>query len=125
MQPYSVADESALILLGYIAFIDPPKDSAAPALAALRDSGIEVKVLTGDSPVIARKICREVGLDVDRAVLGAELDGLSPQELGNSRSARSCSPSWRRRTRRPSSRPCGHADGWWAYWAMASTTGPR
>ncbi|EHP39495.1 magnesium-translocating P-type ATPase [Cupriavidus basilensis OR16] len=80
--PYSVADESALILLGYIAFIDPPKDSAAPALAALRDSGIEVKVLTGDSPVIARKICREVGLDVDRAVLGAELDGLSPQALG-------------------------------------------
>ncbi|WP_220810823.1 magnesium-translocating P-type ATPase [Cupriavidus sp. UME77] len=81
-QPYSVADESALILLGYIAFIDPPKDSAAPALAALRDSGIEVKVLTGDSPVIARKICREVGLDVGRAVLGAELDGLTPQALG-------------------------------------------
>ncbi|WP_454720773.1 MULTISPECIES: magnesium-translocating P-type ATPase [Cupriavidus] len=80
--PYSVADESALILLGYIAFIDPPKESAAPALEALRRGGVEVKVLTGDSPLIASKICREVGLDAGRAVLGAELDGLSPQALG-------------------------------------------
>ncbi|WP_231401750.1 HAD-IC family P-type ATPase, partial [Cupriavidus sp. WS] len=80
--PYSVADEAGLILLGYIAFIDPPKESAAPALEALRRGGVEVKVLTGDSPVIACKICREVGLDVGRPVLGAELDGMSPQALG-------------------------------------------
>jgi len=80
--PYSVADEAGLILLGYIAFIDPPKESAAPALEALRRGGVEVKVLTGDSPVIACKICREVGLDVGRPVLGAELDGMSSQALG-------------------------------------------
>jgi len=79
---YGVADEAGLVLVGYIAFIDPPKESAAAALAALRDSGIEVKILTGDSPLIAAKVCRMVGLQADRAILGSELDSLSPQALG-------------------------------------------
>ena len=78
---FSVADESDLTLLGYIAFLDPPKESAGPAIRALNKSGVAVKILTGDNEVITRKICREVGLDVDRIVLGPEIEKLSDAEL--------------------------------------------
>jgi Mg2+-importing ATPase len=78
---YAVADETGLILLGYIAFLDPPKDSAGPAIASLAESGIAVKILTGDNDVITRKICGDVGLEVGRIVLGGEIDGLSEAEL--------------------------------------------
>uniref|UniRef100_UPI003F490A05 magnesium-translocating P-type ATPase n=1 Tax=Cupriavidus yeoncheonensis TaxID=1462994 RepID=UPI003F490A05 len=78
---YGVADETGLALMGYIAFIDPPKESAAAALAALRGSGIEVKILTGDSPLITSKVCRMVGLPPGRVVLGSDLDRLAPGEL--------------------------------------------
>jgi len=81
-QPYTVADEAALTLIGFIAFIDPPKDSAANALARLRAGGIEVKVLTGDSPIITRKVCKLVNMEVDRVVLGEELNGLDNDALG-------------------------------------------
>ena len=60
---YAVADESDLILLGFIAFLDPPRDTAAEALSELKTSGVAVKILTGDNAIVARKICREVGLD--------------------------------------------------------------
>ena len=78
---FSVADESDLTLLGYIAFIDPPKESAGPAIRALNKSGVAVKIITGDNEIITRKICREVGLDVDRVVLGPETEKLSDAEL--------------------------------------------
>lgn len=78
---YSVADESGLTLLGFIAFLDPPKETAAAALAALKASGIQVKILTGDNDIVTRKICHEVGIAVDRIVLGKELESLSPAEL--------------------------------------------
>jgi Mg2+-importing ATPase len=55
---YSVADEAGLTLAGYVAFLDPPKDSAAPALAALRANGIQVKVLTGDNALVTGRVCR-------------------------------------------------------------------
>ena len=77
----SVADESDLTLLGYIAFLDPPKESAGPAIGALNKSGVAVKIITGDNEIITRKICREVGLDVDRIVLGPEIEKLSDAEL--------------------------------------------
>ena len=80
---YSVADEADLILLGYIAFLDPPKETCAAALATLKASGVEVKILTGDNDIVTRKICHEVGLDVDRIVLGNELATLSPDDLAN------------------------------------------
>ena len=76
-----VLDERQMTLVGYIAFLDPPKDSAAAALKALRAHGVKVKVLTGDNEVITGKICREVGLPVQRIVLGAELAGLSPAQV--------------------------------------------
>ena len=78
---YSVADETALILTGYIAFLDPPKESAGPAIAILQKHGVAVKILTGDNDVVTRKICHDVGLPVDRIVLGAEIEGMSKLEL--------------------------------------------
>ena len=79
---YSVADESELTLLGYIAFLDPPKDSAGEAIAALKKAGVAVKILTGDNDVVTRKICGEVGLEVGRIVLGREIGAMSDAELG-------------------------------------------
>ncbi|HTN49137.1 MAG TPA: magnesium-translocating P-type ATPase [Burkholderiaceae bacterium] len=80
-EPYSVADERDLVLLGYIAFLDPPKDTAAAALQALARHGVQVKVLTGDNDVVTRKVCRDVGLDVTQLMLGADLESLSDAEL--------------------------------------------
>ena len=78
---YSVEDESDLTLLGYIAFLDPPKESAGAAIAALMKSGVAVKIITGDNEIITRKICREVGLAVDRIVLGPEIEPMSESAL--------------------------------------------
>jgi len=81
-QAYGVADESDLVLVGYIAFLDPPKESAGPALGALKASGIEVKVLTGDVELVTRKVCHEVGLDVRKVYLGAEIEAMDDDQLG-------------------------------------------
>jgi Mg2+-importing ATPase len=80
---YSVADEADLTLLGYIAFLDPPKETCAAAIGALQASGVQVKILTGDNDIVTRKICHEVGLAVDRIVLGSEIAALSPDDLAN------------------------------------------
>jgi Mg2+-importing ATPase len=77
----AVIDERDMTLVGYIAFLDPPKESAARAIAALAAHGVQVKVLTGDNEIITRKICRDVGLSVDRVVSGAELESLDPGQL--------------------------------------------
>jgi Mg2+-importing ATPase len=78
---FTVADESEMILLGYIAFFDPPKDSTAQALKALKEAGVSVKILTGDNELVTRKVCRDVGIDVEHLVTGPKLQGLSPDEL--------------------------------------------
>lgn len=78
---YSKTDECDLILNGYVAFLDPPKDSAAAAIKALQRHGVQVKVVTGDNDLVARKICKEVGLDVDFVLLGAEIETLSDKQL--------------------------------------------
>ena len=78
---YSAADESDLTLLGYIAFLDPPKDSAAAAIAALAGRGVKVKILTGDNEVITRKICREVKLEPGDILLGPQIDAMLEDEL--------------------------------------------
>jgi P-type Mg2+ transporter len=80
---YSVRDEADLTLLGYIAFLDPPKETAAAAIATLKASGVQVKILTGDNDIVSRKICHEVGLTVDRIVLGKELEPLSPVQVAD------------------------------------------
>jgi Mg2+-importing ATPase len=78
---YSVEDERELTLVGYVAFLDPPKESAGPAIAALAAAGVSVKILTGDNDIVTRKICREVGLAVDRIVLGPEIEPLDDAAL--------------------------------------------
>ncbi len=78
---YKVADEAGLTLLGYIAFLDPPKESAAPAIARLRESGIAVKVLTGDNELVTRHVCAQVVLPVDSVLTGSEVAALSDADL--------------------------------------------
>ncbi len=81
-QVFSVADESDLILLGYIAFLDPPKGSAAKALASLKQYGVATKILTGDNALVTRKICKDVGLDEQEVITGDKLLGLDETQLG-------------------------------------------
>ena len=78
---YAMADENNLTLLGYIAFLDPPKESADPAIAALNSAGVHVKILTGDNDIVTRKVCTEVGLDAGRIVLGREIEVMTDQVL--------------------------------------------
>ncbi|MEW9571954.1 magnesium-translocating P-type ATPase [Rhodanobacter sp. Si-c] len=78
---WSVADESGLTAVGCLAFLDPPKDSAATAIAALHAHGVEVKVITGDNEAVTRKICREVGLDVTHSVQGRDIEPLDEDAL--------------------------------------------
>lgn len=79
--PYSKADECDLILNGYVAFLDPPKDTAAAAIKALQGHGVTVKVVTGDNELVARKICHEVGLPTDFVLLGSDIEKMSDAEL--------------------------------------------
>ncbi|MGB5009356.1 MAG: magnesium-translocating P-type ATPase, partial [Candidatus Dechloromonas phosphoritropha] len=78
---YSKADEAGLTLIGYIAFLDPPKESTAPALKALAAHGVVVKVLTGDNELVTAEVCRQVGLVVDGLVLGPQIDAMDDQAL--------------------------------------------
>ncbi|MCE1249872.1 MAG: magnesium-translocating P-type ATPase [Comamonadaceae bacterium] len=78
---YDLADEGALTLIGYVAFLDPPKESTAPALKALAAHGVVVKVLTGDNELVTAKICREVGLQQQGLLLGGEIERMSDAEL--------------------------------------------
>jgi Mg2+-importing ATPase len=78
---YSVADECDLTLLGYIAFLDPPKESAGAAIAGLAERGVRVKILTGDNEVVTRKVCRDVGLDAGEIVLGSRVAAMNDEDL--------------------------------------------
>ncbi|WP_133752021.1 magnesium-translocating P-type ATPase [Pseudomonas sp. LP_7_YM] len=78
---YGLTDESDLTLIGYVAFLDPPKESTAPALKALAEHGVAVKVLTGDNERVTAKICREVGLERQGLLLGGDIERMSDAEL--------------------------------------------
>ncbi len=78
---YSVSDENNLTLTGFIGFLDPAKPSAAPSIQALHKLGVEVKVVTGDNDIVAKKICHDVGIPVNTIMLGDELDNISDEEL--------------------------------------------
>lgn len=80
---YRVADEKDLVLAGFLAFSDPPLADAAETLAALRRDGVRVKILTGDSELVAQHICAQVGLDAKHIVLGEELDRMSDSALAH------------------------------------------
>ncbi len=78
---YGIADESGLTAVGCLAFLDPPKDTAQTAIAALNHHGVEVKVITGDNESVTRKICREVGLDVEHSVQGRDIEDMDDAAL--------------------------------------------
>ncbi len=78
---FSVEDERDMILTGYLAFLDPPKPSASPAIKALAEYGVTTKILTGDNEKVTQAVCEKVGLDVERILLGSEIDTMTDQEL--------------------------------------------
>jgi Mg2+-importing ATPase len=78
---YGVKDECDLTLIGFIAFLDPPKDSARAAIAALEKHGIKVKILTGDNDIITRKICKEVKLEIEGLLLGSDVENMTDEDL--------------------------------------------
>lgn len=78
---FGVKDEKDMVLIGYIAFLDPPKESAAEAIRELIKYGVDVKILTGDNDSVTKKVCKEVGLDVNYILLGNNVDIMSDEEL--------------------------------------------
>ena len=78
---YTVKDEKDMILTGYLAFLDPPKPSAAPAIKALLEHGVKTKILTGDNEKVTQAICEKVGLDVEEILLGADIEQMSDEQL--------------------------------------------
>jgi len=78
---YSVKDESDLTLVGFLAFLDPPKDSAAEALKRLQSLDVKLKVLTGDNEIVTAYICKEVGMSVEHLLLGSQIEGMSELDL--------------------------------------------
>ena len=78
---YSVKDESDLILLGFLAFLDPPKETTMEALKRLHALNVDVKILTGDNEIITTYICKEVGMPVENLLLGSLIEKMSDTEL--------------------------------------------
>jgi len=82
-QSFSVQDESELILLGYVAFFDPPKETSARAIEALQKAGVSVKILTGDNELVTRKVCEDVHLDISKIITGPQLSQLSEEAFAD------------------------------------------
>ncbi len=78
---FSVKDERDMVLIGYLAFLDPPKESTAEAIRALAAHGVHTKILTGDNEKVTRTICAQVGLKVRNMVLGSDLESMSDEKL--------------------------------------------
>ena len=78
---FSADDEEDMVLLGYLAFLDPPKDSAEDAIAALEEYGVEVKVLTGDNDAVTKSVCKQVGIRVDKILSGSDIEAMTDDEL--------------------------------------------
>ena len=78
---FGVTDECDMVLMGYLAFLDPPKESTADAIKALKAHGVTTKILTGDNDKVTRTICKQVGLKVRNMLLGSNLENMSDQEL--------------------------------------------
>lgn len=78
---YQKEDESEMTLIGFLAFLDPPKASAKKAIATLQKDGIEIKIITGDNPTLTQSICKMVGLNTGKPLIGAEIDKMNDQQL--------------------------------------------
>ena len=79
---FSVKDESDMVLIGYLTFLDPPKETTKQALKALKEHGVAVKVLTGDNELVTRSVCRQVGLEINELVTGEKISEMSDNESG-------------------------------------------
>lgn len=79
---FSVKDESDMVLIGYLAFLDPPKETTAAAINALNNYGVAVKILTGDNEKVTKCICRQVGLPAEHILMGDDFDDMTDEELG-------------------------------------------
>lgn len=80
-ETYSKVDEQSLVLLGFLTFADPPKADVAQVLQALRNDGVQVKILTGDNELVTRHVCEQVGIESSRIVLGSELEQMTDPAL--------------------------------------------
>lgn len=78
---YSVEDEKEMTLIGFIGFLDPAKTSAITAIKSLHQHGVNVKVLTGDNDIVAKKVCGDVGIEVSNVILGSQVDELSDEQM--------------------------------------------
>ncbi|MGO3836903.1 MAG: magnesium-translocating P-type ATPase [Vagococcus sp.] len=78
---YSVSDEKDMILVGFVGFLDPAKQSAITAISSLHQHGVTVKVLTGDNEIVSRKVCGDVGIEIDKAYTGADIDNMTEDEF--------------------------------------------
>ena len=78
---FGVDDERDMVLIGYLAFLDPPKESAREAIAKLNQRGVQVKVLTGDNEGVAAAVCKKVGIHVDELLLGSDVENLNDEQL--------------------------------------------
>lgn len=79
---FSVEDENELVLIGFIGFLDPPKDSAKPTIKSLIKHGVDVVVITGDSLGVAKKVCSKVGIDTSITYLGDDIEKMNDDQLG-------------------------------------------
>ena len=79
----TVADERNMVLIGYLAFLDPPKESSAAAIRALAAHGVATKVLTGDSPRVAAHVCRAIGIDAEHVLTGVDVEAMNDDELAD------------------------------------------
>ncbi len=84
---YGLRDEADMTLLGFLAFLDPPKETAAEALKRLQALHVDVKILTGDNEIVTAFICREVGMPADKILLGSEIEAMSESELAEAAGA--------------------------------------
>lgn len=122
---FGIADECDMVLMGFLAFLDPPKASAAGAVATLEAKGVAVKVLTGDNDRVAATVCEQIGIDASNVLLGSEIDALDDAELAE-RAEKThlfakLSPLQKARLVRVMREMLGHTVG---LWATASTTPP-
>ena len=114
-----------MVLIGFLAFLDPPKETTKAAIQALMEYGVQVKILTGDNEKVTRAICKQVGLNVDRILLGSDLEKLNDRRLGElAETVRvfaklSAGAEGPRCPGPPGKRPQA-----WDTWATASTTRP-
>ncbi|MEM0211520.1 MAG: magnesium-translocating P-type ATPase, partial [Candidatus Methanomethylicia archaeon] len=78
---YSISDESEMVFLGFIGFLDPPKETAREAIKLLREAGVELKILTGDNELVTRKVCEHLGFEIKGILLGSEIEHMHDDAL--------------------------------------------